>query len=170
MWTRFARSGHQGEKTDSRVRNRADLPVLYTTETNRFQGSKRNRFTGSGHGEKADSRIRNRTGFEPCYKTWFGWNLNYAAAGISNLAHRPTTLFPTSSSSRIFVGEVGDPRASQSVSQAVQTFSVFKHFQERKKKEKGWLNYHHRKQRKEKKPCLVCARLCNTSVAKERSF
>ncbi len=27
------RSGHQGEKTDSRVRNRTDLPVLDTTET-----------------------------------------------------------------------------------------------------------------------------------------
>jgi hypothetical protein len=64
------------------------------------------------------------------------WNLNYAADGISNLAHRPTTLFPTSSISRIFVGEVGDPRASQSVSQAVQAFSVFKHFQERKKKKR----------------------------------
>ncbi|CAM6035415.1 unnamed protein product [Sphagnum compactum] len=84
--SRFARSGHAGD--------------------NRFQGSKRNRFTDSGHGEKADSRIRSRTRF--------GWNLNYAADGISNLAHRPTTLFPTSSSSRIFVGEVGDPRASQS--------------------------------------------------------
>ncbi len=124
------------------------------------------------HGEKADSRIRNRIGFEPCYKTQFGGrgNLNYAADGISNLAHRPTTLFPTSSSSRIFVGEVGNPRASQSVSRAVQAFSVFKHFQERKKRKKGWLNYHHRKQRKGKKACLVRARLCHTSVAKERSF
>jgi hypothetical protein len=55
-------------------------------------------------------------------------------------------------SRRIFVGEVGDPRASQSVSQAVQAFSVFKHFQERKKREKGCglINYHHRKQRKGK--------------------
>jgi len=116
--SRFGRSGHDGD--------------------NRFQGSKWNRFTGAGHGEKADSRIRNRIGFEPCYKTRFGrrGNLNYAADGISNLAHRPTTLFPTSSSSRIFVGEVGNPRASQSVSHAVQAFSVFKHFQERKKRGK----------------------------------
>ncbi len=33
MWTRFARSGHQGEKTDSTVRNRTGLPVLDTMET-----------------------------------------------------------------------------------------------------------------------------------------
>jgi hypothetical protein len=95
-----------------------------------------------------------------------GGNLNYAADGISNLfAHRPTTLFPTSSSSRIFfVGEVGDPRASQSVSQAVQAFSVFKRtFKSgKKKKTKSWLNYHHRKQSKRKEGVFgLSAQLCH---------
>ncbi|CAK9197860.1 unnamed protein product [Sphagnum troendelagicum] len=55
------------------------LPVLDTTETTDSRVPTGTNFTGSGHGEKADSRIRNRTGFELCYKTWFGWNLNYAS-------------------------------------------------------------------------------------------
>jgi hypothetical protein len=97
FWTPGRENRFQGSKSSRFARSGRD-------GDSRFQGSKWNRFTGSGHGEKADSRVRNR---------------NYAADGISNLAHRPTTLFPTSSSSRrIFVGEVGDPRASQSVSQA----------------------------------------------------
>lgn len=161
-------------RADSRVRNRADFARSGHDGDNRFQGSNWNRFSGSGHGEKADSRIRNRTGLEPCYKTWV-WvesklrqrtefrTLHIAQQQRCSRLRRVAGIFIRWRSWRPESESVGQPGSP--------SFFCLQALSRAKKERKGWLNYHHRKQRKGKEGVFgLCATLPHTSGAKERSF
>ncbi len=143
------------ETTDSRVPTGTDFPVLDT-------------------GRKPIPGFEIEPWFEPCYKTWV-WvesklrqrtefrTLHIAQQQRCSRLRRVAGIFIRWRSWRPESESVGQPGSP--------SFFCLQALSRAKKERKGWLNYHHRKQRKGKEGVFgLCATLPHTSGAKERSF